>query len=106
MQCFCGRAPNHFGWYDPIQRSPVIPCCSIACMDVVKETRGNMTLLTTERDAMKSGFAEHAGDIMAFFAGEPSEEEFYEFMGWMYETACAAVAAEYAKPITGDDVPY
>lgn len=65
-----------------------------------------MVINQTELEAVENAMRQHLADTRAMFADNPSDETLLEWLSWAYTTICEQVAIEYAKPITGGDVPY
>lgn len=65
-----------------------------------------MVINQTELEAVENAMCEHLADTRAMFADNPTDEDLLEWLAWVYETICNQIAVEYAKPVTGDDIPY
>lgn len=106
-QCHCGRAGRGFGYSNPDFRTPVVHTCSIACMGVLHARKGKVVKINSmERDAVRAVVRPNMDELRGFDYANCPPEDIYAFVEWLYGEVCLAVAEEYKKPVTADDVPF
>lgn len=65
-----------------------------------------MKVNSMERDAIAAVVRPNMQELRSFDYANCETGDMYLFVEWLYAEICDALAAEYAKPVTADDVPF
>lgn len=98
--CFCGRQPRGFAWHDfavnPFDRKPPVLCCSLPCLDIAAQRKGNMDLTIDEKRAVAAAsgkVGEYLERIGKSDLATMTEAEWLGFIAHAYACTCDEVRA-------------
>ena len=103
--CFCGRAARGFAYADPEKSAAhQVHCCSMQCMHIAHNRRGNMTLKTPLNETEKQAAAAASEAVGAYLErigktdlATMTEAEWLGFVGHAYGCVGEAVKAIWEK---------
>ena len=94
--CFCGRTLRGFAWWK--RGREMVPCCSMACLNIITKRNGDMSLNVDEYEAVQAAsdkvgeFLENIGktDLAAM-----TREEWLDFLAHAYDCICTEARAKW-----------